>query len=286
MIWPRSVVVPVALLRPYRCELMRLLLVFLAILVVFEPGESPAQQEAIDKRIYDLATEYCRGTVPRPIALSSDRQILCFDGWIDDGMDISLAHDLADHGLFVIRSLGGSAETAIGLSHLLRDHRATVVVYDYCLSACASYLLIASDQTYVVRRSLVAWRNSISGLDDCIIIRVPRDSGPRKLERIPCADVSPEKLAKHKAVMSAVNRFYSERTVTPFDPPPDSLHVRRTLTHLYEETGVDPNAAWTLNPRHQSVFKTKITYEAYPQSQDEVDTLAARLHLGKVIYDP
>jgi len=32
---------------------------------------------------------------------------------------------------------------------------------------------------------------------------------------------------------------------------------------------------WTWNPRYfPSKIKTKITYEAYPQSQDEVDVLA------------
>src|SRR6516164_7393163 len=106
---------------------MRWLLVFLALLVVFDPCEGRAQQETVDERIYHLAVEYCRGTVPRPMALSSERQILCFDRWVDEVMDLSLARDLIDHGLFVVRSFGGNAATAIALYYALRDRHATVV---------------------------------------------------------------------------------------------------------------------------------------------------------------
>jgi len=34
------------------------------------------------------------------------------------------------------------------------------------------------------------------------------------------------------------------------------------------------------------MVKTKIVYEAYPTSQDEVDAMVAKLHLGRIIYDP
>jgi hypothetical protein len=35
------------------------------------------------------------------------------------------------------------------------------------------------------------------------------------------------------------------------------------------------------------MFKTRVGYEAYPESQDEVDDILARLHFNwKVIYDP
>ena len=225
--------------------------------------------------------------MPRPLSPSSDKRVLCFDGWVDDSMDLRLASDLVDYGLFVIRSLGGNVATAIALSDLLRDRHATVVVYDYCLSACASYFLVASDQTYVLKDSLVARRNSVSGLDNCVSLGCQPTVGPKILQPIPCPDISSESRAKHKAIMSSVNRFYSKRTFGRlFDPPPESLHIRRVLTNLYEENAVDPKVAWTLNPRYQVTFKTKIDYEAYPENQEEVDAMVARLHLGKVIYDP
>jgi hypothetical protein len=120
---------------------------FSALFVFLNPGEGRAQHQPFDGQIYHLAVDYCRGTVPRPMALSSDRRILCFDGWVDDGMDLSPVRDLGEDGLFVVRSFGGHAATAIALSYLLRDRHATIVVYDYCVSACASYFFVASDQT-------------------------------------------------------------------------------------------------------------------------------------------
>lgn len=146
-------------------------LAFLALLVLFDPGVSRAGQQTPDKEIYYLAAEYCRGTVPRPISLSSDNRVLCFDGWVDDGMDLRLARELADHGLFVVRGFGGSIATSIALADLLRDRQATVVIYDYCLSACASYFLMGSNQIYMLNNSLVAWRNSVSGLDNCTSLK-------------------------------------------------------------------------------------------------------------------
>lgn len=54
----------------------------------------------------------------------------------------------------------------------------------------------------------------------------------------------------------------------------------------YEERGFYSDILWTLNPRYYpQLFKTKITYEAYPQSQEEADEMRARLRLS-VIYDP
>jgi hypothetical protein len=41
------------------------------------------------------------------------------------------------------------------------------------------------------------------------------------------------------------------------------------------------------NPRFwKNTIKTKVAYQAYPESQDEVDAMVARLHLRRVIYDP
>src|SRR5690349_15855391 len=145
---------------------MRWPLVVSILLALLQPCASRAQDEPVDKEIYHLAVEYCRGTVPRPMALSSDRRILCFDGWVEKDMDVSLARDLGEGGLFVARSLGGDIASAIALSDLLRERAATVVIYDFCLSACADYIFIASHRTYVLKGSLVAWHVSIIGPRD------------------------------------------------------------------------------------------------------------------------
>src|ERR1700722_17795690 len=82
------------------------LLVVLITLLPLCSREGHAQQETFDKESYYRALEYCRGNVPRPMVLSNDQRVLCFDGWVARDMDVSLAKDLKQDGLFVVRSLG------------------------------------------------------------------------------------------------------------------------------------------------------------------------------------
>jgi hypothetical protein len=259
----------------------------LALLMLLSAGVAHGEDEASDSGIYHLAVDYCRASVPRPMALSSDQRVLCLDGWVDDGMDLSAARDLKEFGLFVVRSLGGHDATAVALAHMLRDRHATVVIYDFCISACANYFFIASDQTYVVADALVAWHGFAVGSADCTSSKMSRDQETERIERVPCPGMPRSEVAKYHKAKSALIHFYSERTVAPmFDAPPQSFHVSRTLKNLYALKGSYPNVGWTLNPRYHTAFKTKIVYEAYPKSQEDVDALAARLQLGKVIYDP
>ena len=49
---------------------------------------------------------------------------------------------------------------------------------------------------------------------------------------------------------------------------------------MFEDTGSYPDILWTWNPRYYaSILKTKIVYEAYPRSQDEVDDMASKLSI-------
>jgi len=105
---------------------------------------------------FSLATSYC-SNFKNAIKLSEDRTILCFDGPITSDRDIAAFYDLKQNGFFVVRSPGGFAPVGIILSNILLEKKATVVVYDYCLSACASYFLIASSATYVAKNTVVAW---------------------------------------------------------------------------------------------------------------------------------
>ena len=250
-------------------------------------GKSDAQQRQADWDFYHLAVEYCRGPLPRPIASGPSRRIVCFDGWIDDGMDLSAIRDLQDNGLFVVRSFGGHGETAIALSRLLQDHHTTVVVYDYCLAACASFLLIASDRAYVISSSIVAWRVLDDRRTECISVGETDDRRGKRLRRTSCPDASWEQKDKVDTSVRMEREFYAKRTVgSNFEGPPDSMYTRRTIKNIYDQFGIYQMIAWTLNPRYNVYFKTKIIYEAYPGSQEEVDALAARYRLGKVIYDP
>jgi len=250
-------------------------------------AKSNAQPSEADWGLYHLAVEYCRGPLPRPIASGPDRRIVCFDGWIDDGMDLSAVSDLQDNGLFVVRSFGGDRATAIALAQLLQDHHATVVVYDYCLAACASFLLIASDHAYVTSSSIVAWRVLDDRRTECIAVGESNDRRGKRLRRTSCPEASREQERKVDTAIRLEREFYAQRTVVPnFEGPPDSTYTRRTIRNIYDQFGIYQRIAWTLNPRYHVFFKTKITYESYPGNQDEVDALAARYRLGKVICDP
>jgi hypothetical protein len=267
---------------------------FLALVLIVNSGGACAQEQAFDRERYYRAVEYCRQYAwPGRLNLSPDRQILCFSGAISQkDMDVSLARDLKENGLFVVRSFGGFPSPAITLSNLVRDRHATVVVYDFCFSACAEYFLIASYQTYVLKATLVAWHNPQSSDPNhpyCSSLVTPRDGEPKRLRRGPCEKTAFVDQAATSVHWPAEIQFFKERTVDPlFDSPPDSLYVRKIVTGLYAEMGVDHDIAWTIHPRYYPQwFKTKIFYEAYPESQNEVDKMLAALGLNtKVIYDP
>lgn len=262
------------------------LFVCLALALVVGPGSGRAQED-FDRERYYRAVEYCHGDVSRPIALSADRKILCYDGPIIAGISTSMVSALDENGLFVVRSPGGDATTAIAMSDLLRSRRASIVIYDHCLSACANFFFFASRQTYVLKGALVAWHNRRSGFPDCTVLEEARDEGPKDVRRVPC-EVPPQYQVVDQKFSSLLRRFYKERTIEPeFDYPPYSFHVRKVLKNMYDVTGIYQDVMWTWNPRYlKKTSKADIAYEAYPQSQEEVDEMAARLGLGKVIYDP
>jgi hypothetical protein len=249
---------------------------------------SRAQQPNSENAIYARAVEYCRGDVQRPMALDRDKRVLCLDGEISRGQDVSLARSLGQNGLFVVRSPGGDVGTIVALADFLQDQHATVVVYDYCLLACASYLLFASTETFVLKDSLVAWRYWSDPLW-CPIMATAKDEGPKRLKIAPCSGAPSEYQDGFKRLQDINREFYVGRGATPLvEWPPQSVFVRKLLQRQFEGTGAVPNTYWTWNPRHYAgAIKTKIVYEAYPKTQEEVDAIAARIHLYyPVAYDP
>ena len=253
--------------------------------------DSACAEQDLDPAIYHRAVEYCRGDIARPMALSPDKKILCFDGLITDLNESHMA-DLEEGGLFVVRSLEGVGVTALAIAHELLQRRATVVIYDYCLSACATYFFFASARTYVLKGALVAWHAGGGGVPDCPIWMRPFPDEHGSMTRAPC-DALPGGLGNgDDRYVLARQQFYSRRWNDARSRfPPTSPHIAKTLINMYRDTGVSPNVAWTLSPTSLYSFKTKIHYEAYPANQDEVDEMAARLQvpmrLGvrKVIYD-
>jgi hypothetical protein len=251
---------------------------------------SLAQVSDAEKASYADALAYCRGDVARPMSLRTDRRVLCQDGWIFPGQDVSLANDLEQGGYFVVRNYGGEVAATIALASMLGDKHATVIVYDYCLGTCANYLLIASAETFVPKDALVAW-TYVRGPNDCVGFSETPDQGAPRLYVGPCTD--PRLEGRGSASFELIDlkdKFYKERIFAPpYLEPPESLTIRRILKRKYDATGSYPgDVFWTWNPRfYASALKTKVLYEAYPQSQEEVDAIVARIHLPySVIYDP
>src|SRR5262249_19575089 len=122
----------------------------------------------------------------------------------------------------------------------------------------------------------------------CPVLQQAKDGGPRRLEKELCSDAPRKLLSVFEYGRQLDRSFHETRAVAPtFEDPPQSIIVRRILQDKFGARGeYPPNLMWTWNPRYYaSQIRTEIVYEAYPQSQEEVDALAWRLQL-RVVYDP
>ena len=65
--------------------------------------------------------------------------------------------------------------------------------------------------------------------------------------------------------------------------PPQSAYMTKDLRSRLQSRGFYPNVVWMWNPRYHTVtLKTRVVYEAYPESQDEVDALVKRSYGARV----
>jgi hypothetical protein len=103
-----------------------------------------------------LVTGTSDDRVVREVAANA---VLCFDGTIGRDLDWDNFHKLKNNSLFVMRSIGGDGISAMKAADILLEKHATVVVYDYCLSACADAFLVASKETSVAKNTVVAWHS-------------------------------------------------------------------------------------------------------------------------------
>jgi hypothetical protein len=253
-------------------------------------GAEIARAEGSDaeKASYADALAYCRGDVSHPMALRSDRRVLCLNGRIYAVHEFLLADGLEHGGLFVVRGSGGDIAASIELADILLTREATVIVNDYCVAICANYLFIASVKTFVPKDALVAWINHPTGPNKDNCLRFVETSDPRapRLQEMPCA--FPDVDMSIKQLIGLKKKFFKERMLA-LEEPPESITVRRILKRKYDETGKYPyDVYWTWNPRYYvGAITTQVIYEAYPQSQSEVDAILARIGLRiPVIYDP
>ena len=233
---------------------------------------------------FSPAANYC-SNYKNSIKLSEDRTILCFDGRISADRDVAAFSELKLNGFFVIRSPGGFAPVGIILSNILLEKNATVIVYDYCLSACANYFLIASSATYVTKNTVVAWHGGppsiYCGTGDIERMQKSyRDTPP------PQGSPPPEVVCKTGELSDA---FFKQRGIDERHiHKPQTPYTKKMFDMAVRETPNKRNIFWMWNPQNYGdYFKSKITYESYPSSQDDVDEIIMRLRLGvRVFYDP
>jgi len=236
-------------------------------IVLSQPIRALAHENAIAE-----AVKYCRHFAGL-VGLNDDHTILCFDSRIIPGQESASIPNLRDGGMFVIRSSGGSVKAAIEIANVLQQKNALVVIYDYCLSACAGFIFIASAETFVTRDAIVAWHAP------CSSASIKEYTLAEKEKR--CATIIPPSEFFNRR---AVDRRTS---VEQFVYSPQSEHTRKMVQIAYDGAEYYGDVFWMWNPRHyNSYFKAKIAYESYPASQSEVDEIAKKLRLPNIIYDP
>jgi hypothetical protein len=241
-----------------------------------------------ERESYAQALAYCRGDVRRPIALRDDKRVLCINDWIFISFDFWAAYGLAQGGLVVIRSPGGEIATTTKLADFLLSKEATVVINSYCLANCANYLFLASLKTFVPKDSLVAWRVVTDEVGECAGLSETHDAGVPHFETVPCLPPYGDG-RRNEYLYDLKRKFYRGRVILSFEDPPESIAIRRILKRKFDQAGKYPaDVYWTWNPRfYATSIKTKVYYEAYPQSQDDVDAIATQIGLREpVFYDP
>jgi len=157
--------------------------------------------------------------------------------------------------------------------------------------------LLAVERAYVMKDSIVAWHDSTMGPDyDCHEIETVRTpyGDQQELRRSLCSDVinSGANLDQYWQIRRMMGAFARRRMyVDLHGSAPQSVHIRRELLRRYKGTGQYPDVLWMWHPRnYKTAIKTQITYEAYPETQEEVDVLTLR-YFGKyaprlILYDP
>ena len=177
-----------------------------------------------------------------------------------------------------MRSRGGDTLAAIEIADILFDKDAKVVVYDYCLSACASYILVASKLTFVRKGAIVAWHGVLRAFTCSLdgIEFVKRDT--KRVDRRKACHVGERLL-----------QFFERRGISDRHTyEPQTAHTKQ-LFDLALRQGMDrKRVLWMWNPyNYADYFGSRIVYESYPNSQYEVDEIAASVGLrARIIYDP
>lgn len=242
----------------------------------------------VDPNRYPI--DLCRH-FPSSIKLSDDQRILCFDGAIAQDQNLSVLHRLKQDGIFVMRSPGGYAREAMTLSNILREKAATVLLYDYCLSACANYVLVATNKTYVTKDTVVAWHGGPWSPDESQC----SDSGREQLRRSYADRYGAEgaRFADVTCQTGTLSRsFFKDRQIDDRHIyKPQTEYTKKMMSLALKETDDPRSVFWMWNPiNYRDYFKSRIVFEKYPENQSEVNDLLSRFSRSRFgsryIFDP
>jgi hypothetical protein len=216
----------------------------------------------------------------------------CFDGPIGANLDLSAFRRLRTGDRVVMRSEGGSAVTAMQLSDILREKDVEVILHDYCLGACADYVFVAN-RTVVRKDTIVAWRGGQDTLLGKAVNPWCRGAGQQQEARkrfdqngVPAE----EPVVDAFCAMDEMNRrFFQARGLDGryINAPQTSYTKKKVRSELTKQT--DPRKVlWMWNPKNYGdYFKSKVSFDSYPRSQRDVDSIVARHQLRiRVVFDP
>jgi hypothetical protein len=188
----------------------------------------------------------------------------------------------------VMRSPGGNAPRAMNLSNILRDKNATVVVYDYCFSACANYFLIASSRTFLMKDTIVAWHGGPQPWSCRGVNRETLEKRYQDWSRDPQAPKPFPPLDEICELAELSATFFKERGVgSRHIHEPQTFGTRKMVRFAQGQTWDKRSILWMWHPRnHGDYFKSIVSYESYPTSQDQVDEILARIGgRVRIFYD-
>jgi hypothetical protein len=211
--------------------------------------------------------------------LSADNDVLCFDGEIRWDTALSPFHALNRGGTLVVRSPGGLTVLAMQMADILREKSARVVIHDFCISACANALLVATHETHVADGALVAWHGNTYGC-----AAMPESTKQRANEAMR------KSIARFEEVCQdfAPYEFYRKRGISSdFTLRPQTVHGRNMFHILQRRVRNTREIFWTWHPSNfRDYFNSKIVFGSVP---DQATFEAKLQRIGtptRVIYDP
>jgi hypothetical protein len=149
------------------------------------------------------------------------------------------------------------------MADILLAKNARVVIHDYCVSACANALFVASHETHVAAGAIIAWHDR-----------------PEPLKRQ--ASEQEERRRNHTVSYT----FYGKRGITDdFTLRPQTPYSRKMLHTMQRDEMFDKRRIfWTWHPDNfRGYFKSKIIFQSIPDQQ----TVEARMRAwgARVVYD-